>query len=138
MVRKLVETGSEVEMQHHEVGTAGQAEIDFKFATLLKTADNLMWFKYVVKFVARQHGRTVTFMPKPIFQDNGSGMHCHQSLWREGEPLFYDEIGYAGLSDLARYYIGGLLKPAPPPLPGAKPAMDSHHPPGAGCGAPGN
>ena len=127
MVRKLVETGIDVEMQHHEVGTAGQAEIDFKFGTLLKTADNLMWFKYVVKSVARQHGRTVTFMPKPIFQDNGSGMHCHQSLWREGEPLFYDEIGYAGLSDIARYYIGGLLKHAPAVLAWTNPTMNSYH-----------
>ncbi|MDQ1713363.1 MAG: glutamine synthetase, partial [Frankiaceae bacterium] len=100
MVRVLIEAGIDVEMQHHEVGTAGQAEIDFRFGTLLKTADNLMNFKYIVKNVALAHGRTATFMPKPIFQDNGSGMHCHQSLWKDGEPLFYDEIGYGGLSDM--------------------------------------
>src|SRR5215210_8517332 len=88
MVRVLIEAGIDVEMQHHEVGTAGQAEIDFRFGTLLKTADNLMNFKYIVKNVALAHGRTATFMPKPIFQDNGSGMHCHQSLWKDGEPLF--------------------------------------------------
>src|SRR5205085_4882212 len=97
MVRSLIAAGINVEMQHHEVGTAGQAEIDFRFDTLLKTADNLMNFKYIVKNVARAAGRSATFMPKPIFGDNGSGMHCHQSIWKDGSPLFYDEIGYAGL-----------------------------------------
>ncbi len=126
MVRVLIEAGIEVEMQHHEVGTAGQAEIDFRFGTLLKTADNLMNFKYIVKNVALQHGRTVTFMPKPIFQDNGSGMHCHQSLWKDGDPLFYDEIGYGGLSDMARYYIGGLLKHAPALLAWTNPTTNSY------------
>jgi glutamine synthetase len=125
-VRVLLEIGIDVEMQHHEVGTAGQAEIDFRFGTLLKTADNLMNFKYVVKNVARQHGRTATFMPKPIFMDNGSGMHCHQSLWKGGEPLFYDEIGYAGLSDMARHYIGGLLKHAPSLLAFTNPTTNSY------------
>src|SRR5207248_545636 len=99
---------------------------DIRFGTLLKTADNLMNFKYVVKNVARRNGRTVTFMPKPIFQDNGSGMHCHQSLWKDGAPLFYDEIGYAGLSDLARYYIGGLLKHAPSLLAFTNPTTNSY------------
>ena len=113
MVRKLIEVGIDVEMQHHEVGTAGQSEIDFRFGTLLKTADNLMLYKYVIKSTAMEYGHTVTFMPKPIYGDNGSGMHCHQSLWKDGAPLFYDEVGYAGLSDTARYYIGGLLKHAP-------------------------
>jgi glutamine synthetase len=127
MVRQLIESGIEVEMQHHEVGTAGQAEIDFRFGTLLKTADNLMHFKYVIKNVARAAGRTVTFMPKPIFGDNGSGMHCHQSLWKDGVPLFYDEIGYAGLSDTARYYIGGLLRHAPSLLAFTNPTMNSYH-----------
>jgi glutamine synthetase len=127
MVRQLIASGIDVEMQHHEVGTAGQAEIDFRFGTLLKTADNLMLFKYVVKNVARAAGRTATFMPKPIFGDNGSGMHCHQSLWKDGAPLFYDEIGYAGLSDLARYYIGGLLKHAPSLLAFTNPTMNSYH-----------
>ena len=95
MVRVLIDAGIDVEMQHHEVGTAGQAEIDFRYNTLLKTADNLMVFKYVVRNVAHRNNRTVTFMPKPLFGDNGSGMHCHQSLWKDGQPLFYDEIGYA-------------------------------------------
>ncbi len=126
MVRRLIEAGIEVEMQHHEVGTAGQAEIDFRFGPLLKTADNLMLFKYVVKNAARAAGRTVTFMPKPIFQDNGSGMHCHQSLWKDGVPLFYDELGYAGLSDTARHYIGGLLRHAPALLAFTNPTTNSY------------
>ncbi|MEO3812400.1 type I glutamate--ammonia ligase [Sphaerisporangium sp. B11E5] len=127
MVRKLIEAGIETEMQHHEVGTAGQAEIDFRFGTLLKTADNLMLYKYIIKNTAVKAGRTVTFMPKPIFGDNGSGMHCHQSLWKDGEPLFYDEVGYAGLSDTARYYIGGLLKHAPAILAFTNPTVNSYH-----------
>jgi glutamine synthetase len=127
IVRKLITAGISVEMQHHEVGTAGQAEIDFRFDTLLKTADNLMLFKYIVKSTARAAGRTVTFMPKPLFQDNGSGMHVHQSLWKDGDPLFYDEIGYAGLSDIARYYIGGLLKHAPSLLAFTNPTTNSYH-----------
>ncbi|MBX6387233.1 MAG: type I glutamate--ammonia ligase [Microbispora sp.] len=127
MVRNLIEAGIETEMQHHEVGTAGQAEIDFKFGTLLKTADNLMLYKYIIKNTAIQAGHTVTFMPKPIFGDNGSGMHCHQSLWKDGEPLFYDEVGYAGLSDIARYYIGGLLKHAPSLLAFTNPTVNSYH-----------
>ncbi len=125
MVRQLIAAGIEVEMQHHEVGTGGQAEIDFRFGTLLKTADNVMTFKYVVKNVARAAGHTVTFMPKPIFGDNGSGMHTHQSLWKDGVPLFYDEIGYAGLSDLGRYYIGGLLRHAPALLAFTNPTTNS-------------
>lgn len=127
MVRQLIAAGIEVEMQHHEVGTAGQAEIDFRFGTLLRTADNLMLFKYIIKNVARAAGRTATFMPKPIFGDNGSGMHCHQSLWKDGAPLFYDEIGYAGLSDTARYYIGGLLRHAPSLLAFTNPTVNSYH-----------
>ncbi len=112
MVRVLEQVGITIEVQHHEVGTAGQAEIDMRFDTLSSMADKLMLYKYVVKNVARAAGKTVTFMPKPIFQDNGSGMHVHQSLWKGGEPLFFDEKGYAGLSDMARWYIGGLLKHA--------------------------
>ncbi|GAA3983363.1 type I glutamate--ammonia ligase [Actinomadura viridis] len=127
MVAQLLGSGIHVEMQHHEVGTAGQAEIDFRFDTLLKTADNLMLYKYIVKNVARAAGKTVTFMPKPIFGDNGSGMHCHQSLWKDGSPLFYDEVGYAGLSDNARYYIGGLLKHAPSLLAFTNPTVNSYH-----------
>jgi glutamine synthetase len=113
-------------MQHHEVGTAGQAEIDFRFGTLLQSADNVMTFKYIVKNVAYAAGNTVTFMPKPLFQDNGSGMHCHQSLWKDGDPLFYDEVGYGGLSDLARHYVGGLLKHAPSLLAFTNPTTNSY------------
>ena len=113
MALALETAGIPVEVQHHEVGTAGQAEIDIRFGTLLETADRLMLFKYIIKNTALKHGKTVTFMPKPIFQDNGSGMHTHQSLWTDGVPLFYDESGYAQLSDLGRWYIGGLLAHAP-------------------------
>jgi glutamine synthetase len=113
MALLLEELGVLVEAQHHEVGGAGQAEIDIRYNTLLKTADNLMLYKYVVKNTARKHGKTVTFMPKPIYGDNGSGMHVHQSLWSAEKPLFYDGEGYAGISQLARYYIGGLLTHAP-------------------------
>jgi glutamine synthetase len=113
MALALEAAGIPVEVQHHEVGTAGQAEIDIRFGTLLETADRLMLFKYIIKNTALKHGKTVTFMPKPIFQDNGSGMHTHQSLWTDGVPLFYDESGYAQLSDLGRWYIGGLLSHAP-------------------------
>ena len=110
MVRVLEQVGITIEVQHHEVGTAGQAEIDMRFDTLAVMADKLMLYKYVVKNVARAAGYSVTFMPKPLFMDNGSGMHVHQSLWKGGEPLFFDEKGYAGLSDMARWYIGGLLE----------------------------
>jgi glutamine synthetase len=127
MVRTLIECGIDVEMQHHEVGTAGQAEIDIRFGPLLQQADRLMLYKYLIKNVARAHGKTVTFMPKPLFGDNGSGMHCHQSLWKDGSPLFYDEVGYAGLSDMGRYYIGGLLKHAPSLLAFTNPTVNSYH-----------
>src|SRR5579859_7531403 len=113
MALLLEELGVPVEAQHHEVGGPGQAEIDIRFNSLLKTADNMMLYKYVVKNTARKHGKTVTFMPKPVFGDNGSGMHIHQSLWQDEKPLFYDCKGYAGLSQTARYYIGGLLTHAP-------------------------
>jgi glutamine synthetase len=113
MVVTLRELGIPVEVHHHEVGTAGQGEIDMGFGSLLSMADRLMLYKYVIKNVALQHGKTVTFMPKPIFQDNGSGMHVHQSLWKDGEPLFWDELGYAQISDAARWYIGGILEHAP-------------------------
>src|SRR6476661_8167945 len=103
--------GIRVERQHHEVATAGQAEIDFRFDTLVKTADTMMLYKYIIKNVARKHGKTVTFMPKPLFGDNGSGMHTHQSLWKKGNPLFA-ENDYAGLSPMALHYIGGILKHA--------------------------
>ena len=100
-----------IERQHHEVATAGQAEIDFRFDTLVKTADNMMLYKYVIKNITRKHGKTATFMPKPLFGDNGSGMHTHQSLWKKNKPLFAGSE-YAGLSQMALYYIGGILKHA--------------------------
>ncbi|HTP16378.1 MAG TPA: type I glutamate--ammonia ligase, partial [Streptosporangiaceae bacterium] len=127
MVRKLIECGITPEMQHHEVGTAGQAEINLRFDSLLKMADKVMAYKYVLKSVAQAAGKTVTFMPKPLFGDNGSGMHCHQSLWKDGSPLFYDEVGYAGLSDVGRYYVGGLLKHAPSLLAFTNPTVNSYH-----------
>ncbi|MDQ6614877.1 MAG: type I glutamate--ammonia ligase [Actinomycetota bacterium] len=126
MILIMEQLGIEIEVQHHEVGTAGQAEIDMRFDKLLIMADKLMLYKYVVKNVARNHGKTATFMPKPIFQDNGSGMHVHSSLWRGGEPLFYSELGYAGLSDLGRWYIGGLLAHAPAILAFAAPTTNSY------------
>ncbi|MGH8932004.1 MAG: type I glutamate--ammonia ligase [Egibacteraceae bacterium] len=113
MVAQLERAGVAIELQHHEVGTAGQAEIDMRFDTLLVMADKLMLYKYIIKNVARNNMKTVTFMPKPIFQDNGSGMHVHQSLWAGDEPLFFDEQGYAQVSDIGRWYIGGLLTHAP-------------------------
>ena len=126
MLLTLEQVGIPVEVQHHEVGTAGQAEIDMRFDSLAKMADKLMLYKYVVKNVARRAGKSVTFMPKPLFQDNGSGMHVHQSLWKGGEPLFFDEKGYAGLSDLARWYIGGLLAHAPSLLAITNPTTNSY------------
>jgi glutamine synthetase len=126
MILQMEALGIEIEVQHHEVGTAGQAEIDMRFDTLLTMADKLMLYKYVVKNVARAHGLTATFMPKPIFQDNGSGMHVHSSLWKDGEPLFYSELGYAGLSDIGRWYIGGLLKHAPAILAFGAPTTNSY------------
>ncbi|HET6699131.1 MAG TPA: type I glutamate--ammonia ligase [Nocardioidaceae bacterium] len=124
---ELETAGLVVERQHHEVGTAGQAEINWRFDELLASADAVMKFKYIVKNVAWRNGKTATFMPKPIFGDNGSGMHVHSSIWEGGEPLFYDEAGYAGLSDMARYYIGGLLKHAPSLLAFTNPTVNSYH-----------
>ncbi|MCB4207681.1 type I glutamate--ammonia ligase [Arthrobacter sp. UM1] len=122
----LDEVGLEVERSHHEVGAAGQAEINYKFDTLVHSADDLLKFKYIVKGVSEEFGKSATFMPKPVFGDNGSGMHCHQSLWLGGEPLFYDEKGYAGLSDTARWYIGGLLKHASAVLAFTNPTVNSY------------
>jgi len=127
MVLGLEQVGLSVERAHHEVGTAGQQEINYRFDTLLQAADDVMKFKYVIKNVAWQAGKTVTFMPKPLFGDNGSGMHVHQSLWKDGVPLFYDELGYGGLSDTARWYIGGLLKHAPSLLAFTNPTVNSYH-----------
>jgi len=109
MVLVMQKLGIEVEAQHHEVATAGQAEIDMKFDSLLAMADKLVKYKYVVKQVAQQFGKTATFMPKPVFEGNGSGMHVHQSIWKDGKPLFAGD-GYAGLSEMALHYIGGILK----------------------------
>jgi glutamine synthetase len=110
MVLTMEKVGINVEVHHHEVGTAGQCEIDMRFTTLTKMADQLLWYKYIVKNVALQHDKVATFMPKPLFDDNGSGMHTHQSLWKGDKPLFFDKKGYALTSDLCRWYIGGLLK----------------------------
>jgi len=111
MTLMLEEMGIVIEAQHHEVATAGQAEIDMKFAPLSRMADQLLRYKYVIKNVARRHGKSVTFMPKPVFGDNGSGMHTHQSIWKDGKPLFAGN-GYGGLSEMALHYIGGILKHA--------------------------
>jgi glutamine synthetase len=111
MVLVMEQLGLVIEKQHHEVATAGQAEIDYRFETLVKSADQMMVYKYVVKNVAKRHGKTATFMPKPLFGDNGSGMHTHQSLWKKGKPVFAGNE-YAGLSQLALHYAGGLLKHA--------------------------
>ncbi|MEK7773978.1 MAG: type I glutamate--ammonia ligase [Deltaproteobacteria bacterium] len=111
MCLTMEQVGIQIERQHHEVATAGQAEIDMRFDSLLRMGDKLMWFKYIVKNVAKRWKKTVTFMPKPIFGDNGSGMHVHQSIWKNGKPLFSGN-GYGGMSELALYYIGGILKHA--------------------------
>lgn len=124
---KLIEAGFNLERSHHEVGTGGQAEINYRFDTMLHAADDILKFKYIVKNTAEQWGKTATFMPKPIFGDNGSGMHTHMSLWKGGEPLFYDENGYGGLSDIARWYIGGILKHAPSLLAFTNPTVNSYH-----------
>jgi glutamine synthetase len=121
----LKEAGLTVECHHHEVSTAGQCEIDFRFSNLLTTADNLLIFKYTVKNVALRHGKTATFMPKPLYGDNGSGMHCHQSLWKGEKPLFAGD-GYAGISETALHYIGGVLKHAPAIAALAAPTTNSY------------
>jgi len=126
MVLAMESTGIEVEVHHHEVGTAGQCEIDMRFSPLTHMADSLMIYKYLVKSVARQHGMTATFMPKPLFGDNGSGMHTHQSLWKGDQTIMFDEAGYAQLSQTALYYIGGLLKHAPALLAFAAPTTNSY------------
>ncbi len=125
MVYEMRKVGIVVEAHHHEVATAGQSEIDMKFTNLLKMADQLMWYKYICKNVAKRNNKSVTFMPKPVFQDNGSGMHTHFSLWNEGKPLFAGE-GYAGLSPLALNAIGGILKHAPAILAFAAPTTNSY------------
>ncbi len=122
---QMIKLGLEPETQHHEVATAGQAEIDLKFDTLVNIADKMLIYKYIVRNVARKHGKTATFMPKPIFNDNGSGMHVHQSLWKGDTPLFAGN-SYAGLSDSALHYIGGILKHAPALLAFSNPTTNSY------------
>jgi glutamine synthetase len=125
MVLRMQEIGLDIECHHHEVATAGQCEIDQRFNTLVKSADNMMKYKFAIKSVAQQYGKTVTFMPKPLFGDNGSGMHTHQSLWSQGKPLFAGDC-YAGLSEMALFYAGGLLKHAPAILGFAAPTTNSY------------
>ncbi|MBF8282771.1 MAG: GlnA [Anaerolineales bacterium] len=127
IVLKLKEAGIPVEVHHHEVATAGQCEIDMRFDGLVSMADHLLMYKYIIKNVARAHGKTATFMPKPIWGDNGSGMHVHQSLWKGGTNLFFNKDGYALISDTAKYYIGGLLKHAPALLALVAPTVNSYH-----------
>ena len=126
MVIELENVGVQVEVHHHEVGTAGQCEIDLRFDTLTSMGDKYLKYKYVVKNVGKRNGKTVTFMPKPIFQDNGSGMHVHQSIWKEGKNIFYGPGGYADLSETARYYIGGILKHTPALLGFCNPTTNSY------------
>jgi glutamine synthetase len=126
IVLALEAAGVPVEVHHHEVATAGQTEIDLRYAPLVTMGDSIMIYKYLAKSVARQNGLTATFMPKPLFQDNGSGMHVHQSLWKGEANVFYDEAGYAQLSDTAKYYIGGLLKHAPALLSIVAPTTNSY------------
>src|SRR5262245_5962111 len=126
MVLTLERLGIPCEFHHHEVASGGQCEIDLRYQMLTRMADQVLTYKYVVKNVARAAGKTATFMPKPIFGDNGSGMHCHQSLWKEGTPLMADKSGYAGLSQLARAYVGGLLMHAPALLAFCAPTTNSY------------
>ncbi|MEX2303223.1 MAG: type I glutamate--ammonia ligase [Bryobacterales bacterium] len=125
MVQIMEKCGLKIECHHHEVATGGQCEIDQRFASLVLSADNMMLYKYIIRNVAFAHGKTVTFMPKPLWNDNGSGMHTHQSIWRDGKPLFAGD-GYAGLSETALYYIGGLLKHAPAIIALAAPTTNSY------------
>lgn len=121
----LMDVGIEVEVHHHEVATAGQCEIDMKYNSIVEMADQLLWFKYVIKNSARMAGKTATFMPKPLYGDNGSGMHCHQSIWRDGKPLFAGDR-YAGMSEMALHYIGGLLAHAPAICALTNPTVNSY------------
>lgn len=123
---RLIDAGLTLERSHHEVGIPGQAEINYRFNTMVAAADDVLKFKYIVKNTCEQWGKTATFMPKPVQGDNGSGMHTHMSLWANGEPLFYDENGYAGLSDTARWFIGGILKHAPAVLAFTNPTINSY------------
>ena len=126
MVQTMIKCGLDIECHHHEVATGGQCEIDQRFDTLVKSADNMMTYKYIIRNTAHQYGKTVTFMPKPLFQDNGSGMHTHQSLWKGGKNLFYERGGYADISKTCLYYIGGILKHAPALLALIAPSTNSY------------
>ncbi|MFC1563247.1 type I glutamate--ammonia ligase, partial [candidate division KSB1 bacterium] len=126
MVLALEAIGVETEVQHHEVGTAGQAEIDIKYDSLAKISDKIMMYKYIIKNLARKKGKTVTFMPKPIFMDNGSGMHTHQSLWKNNKNIFFKAGEYGDISEYALYYIGGLIKHTPAILAFAAPTTNSY------------
>ncbi len=126
MILTMMDIGIEIETHHHEVATGGQGEIDMRYASLTRMGDSLMIYKYVVKSVARSYGMTATFMPKPLFEDNGSGMHVHQSLWKGDTNLFFSEAHYAGLSELGHHYIGGLLKHAPAVLGFCAPTVNSY------------
>jgi glutamine synthetase len=126
MVIEMEKVGIQVEVHHHEVATAGQNEIDMRFTSLTQMADNVLWYKYIVKNVARKHGKVATFMPKPLFMDNGSGMHTHQSLWKNGKPLFFDQKGYALTSEMCRWYAGGLLRHAPALMAFCAPTTNSY------------
>ena len=125
MMQTMIQCGIDVEAQHHEVATAGQCEIDMRFQELVKMADQMCLYKYIVRNVARRHGRTATFMPKPLYGDNGSGMHTHISLWKDGHPLFAGS-GYAGLSEMALHAIGGILRHAPAILAITNPTTNSY------------
>ena len=126
IVLQLQEAGIPIEAHHHEVATAGQCEIDMRFGTLLAMADNCMKYKHIIRNVAHSFGLTAIFMPKPLYGDNGSGMHVHQSLWKDGNPLFFDKAGYAGLSEMARHYVGGIIAHAPAVLAFAAPTTNSY------------
>jgi len=126
IVLQLMASGIPVEIHHHEVATGGQCEIDMRFGTLLAMADNCMTYKHIIRNVARAHGLTAVFMPKPLFGDNGSGMHVHQSLWKGGEPLFHAQGQYAGLSEMARHYVGGLIAHAPALMALCAPTTNSY------------
>lgn len=125
-ILRMMGVGIDVEVHHGEVAAAGQQEIDLKYTTLVRSADQLQWYKYILKNVAVAHGKTVTFMPKPMYEDNGSGMHCHQSLWTNSTNVFYDESGYAGLSQQALWYIGGIIKHTPALLALVAPTTNSY------------
>ena len=126
MLLTMIKAGIEMEVHHHEVATAGQCEIDMRFDSLLKMADNCLMYKYIVKNVAKKHNMVATFMPKPLFGDNGSGMHVHISLWKGGKNLFFDPKGYGLISQTAKYCIGGLLKHAPALMAFCAPTTNSY------------